>query len=82
MNLFSKINWPWSRNYKLINENYAFLKAEIEMIKRELEHKRISKFIMVVDYYKGMSLYDERPNPILLEDLLKRIEVLEKGHKK
>lgn len=78
MKLLGKINWPWVRNHKLIDETQAYFNDEIEMVKRELERKRIAKFLMVVDYVKGMSLYDDRPNPILLEDLEKRIEALEK----
>ena len=38
-------------------------------------------FIKVIPYVKGMSLDDERPEPISLEDLEKRIIALEQGKK-
>jgi hypothetical protein len=54
---------------------------DIEMIKNSLEKARVVKYIKVVDYHKGMSLKDERPNPISLDGLQARIEVLEKAQK-
>ena len=78
MKISFKPNWPWVRSRKLIDENYTCLKADIDVVKRELERKRVAKFLMIIDYYKDMDLEDKRPNPILLEDLEKRIEALEK----
>jgi len=56
-------------------------KNDIEMMKDSLCEARVAKYIKVVDYHKGMSLQDERPNPISLEGLQTRIEALEKAQK-
>jgi len=77
MIFWEKIQWPWTRQFKKIEEEMSNLKFDQDIIKRELEQKRVAKFIQIIDYVKGMSLKDERPDPILLEDLLKRIETLE-----
>lgn len=82
MRLFGKINWPWTRSCKLIDEDNTFLRAEIRRVKEELMCKRVANFVMVDDYHKGMKLTYDLPKPILLEDLEKRIEELEnKGQK-
>lgn len=78
MMFWKKIQWPWTRQFKNIKEDIGTLKFDQDIIKRELERKRVAKFIQVIDYVKGMSLKDERPDPILLEDLDKRIKELEK----
>lgn len=54
------------------------LRRDVQMIQDVLGEKRVALFLKVVQYRKGMSLGDERPRPISLEALEKRIEELEK----
>lgn len=78
MKFFGKINWPWVRNRKLIEESRNSLREDINLIKEQLIRKRVANFIMVVSYRKGMKLQYDLLEPISLEGLQKRIEALEK----
>lgn len=56
------------------------LQRHIQIIKGVLEEKRIALFLQLVPYRRGMSLDDDRPKSISLEDLERRIAILEKAH--
>ncbi len=73
---FRNIKWPWTKRLDEVETRFLH---EAEMIKRALEKKRIVNFVHVIQYHEGMTLSyeDERPKPILLEDLEKRIKALE-----
>lgn len=71
----------WRRHHRDLRASMQRQKNDIEMMKDSLCEARVAKYIKVVDYHKGMSMKDERPNPISLEDLQTRIEVLEKARK-
>lgn len=53
------------------------LQDEIEMLKDDLERRRVCLFVRIVEYRPGMSLQDTRPLPISLESLEERIAALE-----
>jgi hypothetical protein len=56
------------------------LRGELQMVKDELERRRVCLFIKVVTYRAGMSLQDKRPAPFSLEDMDARIAKLEKAN--
>lgn len=57
------------------------LRLELELVKHALEEARVCLFLQIVEYKHGMSLNDNRPKPIRLEDLDQRITRLETLHK-
>jgi len=71
----------WRRHHRDLRASMQRQNNDIEMIKDSLENARVVKYIKVVDYHKGMSMNDERPDPISLADLQLRIEMLEKARK-
>ena len=72
----------WKNHHKHINYKIDRLGEDIETIKDILEKARIAKFLKVIDYKRGMSLTDDRPNPISLENFEKRIGALEDKNNK
>lgn len=71
--LISKLKYLLHRKDREIEKLYC----EIEDIKLILEKARVALFIHVVEYKRGMNLCDERPKPISLESLERRISTME-----
>jgi len=79
--MWKQLKKLWRKHHRDLRASMRRQNDDIEMLKDSLCEARVAKFIKVVDYHKGMSMKDERPNPISLEDLQTRIEVLEKAQK-
>lgn len=79
------MNWYWNLRRKIYDRvtrrdrEIERLRRDINMIMDCLEAKRVALFLKMVKYEKGMSLHDDRPRPISLEDLEKRIANLERS---
>lgn len=70
-----KIKWPWTANKERIN----IILHQLELIMQALIDARVANFIMVKNYRKGDKFTYEMPDTIKLENLLERIEQLERN---
>ena len=71
-----KLQWPWTRMAAQI----SYMSDAINALEDVIQEKRLANFIRIREYKKGMdSEYyrDDVLNPISLEDLERRIMVLE-----
>ena len=72
-----KIQWPWTKFKEKVENHISELWRKVGEIQVALELARVANFIRIIDYSKGMTL-KAPPKPISLEDLLRRIERIEK----
>jgi len=79
--MWKQLKKLWRKHHRDLRASMERQNDDIEMIKDSLCAARVVKFIKVVDYHKGMSMKDERPDPISLRSLQARIEVLENAQK-